>query len=152
GGLDGTTFASLSDLWAYRPGNNTWLQLGPTGGPPAGRSGHTAIWDPGNAQMLVFGGNNGSVLNDLWAYRPASNSWVPLSLGGGGPAARDLHTAVWDASNAQMLVFGGRNSGGNWLNDLWAYRPASNTWGALSPTGGPPPVRYLHAAAWDSAD
>ena len=52
------------------------MQLRPSGGPPPARDAHnTAAWDAANAQMLLFGGTTGgSDLNDLWVYRPMSNS------------------------------------------------------------------------------
>jgi N-acetylneuraminic acid mutarotase len=120
--------------------------------PPPARYSHTAVWDPINAQMLVFGGYNGtSYLNDLWAYRPASNSWLQLSPATVPPPARRSHTAVWDPANAQMLVFGGEGTS-PYFNDLWAYQPASNSWLQLNPTGGPPSARYNPTAVWDPAN
>src|SRR5205807_773388 len=96
------------------PAINAWIELASLDdGFPPGRVSHTAVWDPTNAQMLVFGGFGvSSLLNDLWAYRPATNAWVLLSPSGAPPSARQGHTAVWDTANAQMLVFGGIDSGG----------------------------------------
>jgi N-acetylneuraminic acid mutarotase len=147
--------AHYNDLWAYQPASTSWTQLSPSGSPPAARAAQCAVWDAADSQMLVFAGSNGmSTLNDLWAYRPASNSWTLLSPSGSLPPARFACTAVWDAADSQMLVFGG-NSGvanGPIFNDLWAYRPASNSWTQLSPSGSPPHSRYYHAAVWDAAD
>ncbi|HEY7066928.1 MAG TPA: kelch repeat-containing protein [Chloroflexota bacterium] len=139
-----------SDQWAYRPSTNIWVPLVPTGGSPPARYGHTAVWDATNSQMLVFGGYYSSYLNDLWAYRPASNAWVQLAPTGSPPSPRAAHTAVWDASNNQMLVFGG-NDNNIYFNDLWAYQPGSNSWTQLTPLGSPPSARIGHAAVWDSA-
>lgn len=149
GGYNGSV---LDDLWAYRPASNSWSPLAPAGGSPAARYGHTAVWDPGDRQMLVFGGYNGALLNDLWAYRPDTNSWVQLSPVGGTPTARFDHTAIWDTVKNQMLVFGGAaksGSGFTYFNDLWVYRPGSNSWSQLAPTGGPPAGRSGHSAVWD---
>jgi N-acetylneuraminic acid mutarotase len=139
----------LDDLWAYQPAGNagTWTQLAPTGGPPAVRAGHTAMWDPTNNQMLMFGGgHNREYYNDVWAYRPTSTTWVALQS---PPLARQEHAAVWDPTNNQMLMFGGHMHESNSLNDLWAYRPASNTWTLLAPVGAMPPTRYGHTTVWD---
>jgi N-acetylneuraminic acid mutarotase len=157
GGQDNTTFFR-NDLWAYRPAHHTWVLLSPAGGPPTGRRGHAAVWDPVNGQMLVFGGqeSDASVRSDLWAFRPAGNggAWVLLAPTGGPPGPRVFHTAVWDAANSQMLVFGGQttSAGSSAVNALWAYRPAGNagTWVQLSPSGGSPPARAGAAAAWDA--
>jgi N-acetylneuraminic acid mutarotase len=141
----------LDDLWAYRPASNCWLPLSPSD-PPRGRHYHSAVWDAGSGQMLVFGGWSGNDLDDLWTYRLASNCWVQLRPSGGLPLARHSHTAVWDAANAQMLLFGGVNGRASYLDDVWAYRPASNSWAQLSPAGGPPLARSHHTAVWDAAN
>ena len=50
------------------------------------RDSHTAVWDPINSQMIVFGGIQGcgcGALNDLWFYKPSTNAWTQ-------PAAREM--------------------------------------------------------------
>lgn len=127
------------------------VALGQAGLPQA-RDTHVAVWDSTSAQMVAFGGEDSSRrdLNDLWAYRPATNTWTQLTPAS-SPVGRDWHTAVWDATNAQMLVFGGEDGLGHNLNDLWAYRPASNAWVQLM-APNPPSVRNSHTAVWDSAN
>jgi len=49
----------------------TWVQVNPSGIPPAPRFGHCAVYDPTNQRMLIFGGNtdmidNPNPQNDLW--------------------------------------------------------------------------------------
>ena len=36
----------------------SWVQLSPTGGPPANRGGHTAVLDAASNRMTVFGGDS----------------------------------------------------------------------------------------------
>jgi hypothetical protein len=118
---------------------------------PSVRMGQAAVWDPHNSQMLVFGGSDGTYLNDLWAYRPASRTWVPLLPTGVSPPPRAWHVASWDSLHGQMLIFGGYSSLHSY-NDLWAYRPASNIWIALTPSGNPPIARTGHSVVWDAAN
>ncbi len=146
----GYTGSYQNDLWSYTPTTNTWVQLTPTGGPPAARMYHSAVWDSTNQKMYIFGGSTGSVQNDLWAYTPSTNTWAQLTPTGGPPAARSDHSAVWDSTNQKMYIFGG--SAGSYQNDLWAYTPSSNTWAQLTPTGGPPATRADHSAVWDSTN
>jgi N-acetylneuraminic acid mutarotase len=147
---------ATNELWSYRPASNAWSLLAPVGESPSARSGHTAVWDPVNNQMLVFGGNFSA--NDLWVYRPASNTWTQLTTSGVVPQGRGAHGAVWDPGNAQMLMFGGSTSGNlahgefdNKLYDLWAYRPTSGSWMQVMPAGAPTPQAGF-GAAWDSTD
>lgn len=56
---------------------------------------------------------------------------LSFTEGATGPSARTDHSAVWDAGNGRMLVFGGVDEGGSYLNDLWAYSPDTDTWDEL---------------------
>src|SRR5262249_50616094 len=60
----------LNDVWALSlAGTPAWTALTPTGTPPSGRTGHTAIYDPVRDRMVVFGGAVGDnqFLNEVWA-------------------------------------------------------------------------------------
>jgi N-acetylneuraminic acid mutarotase len=112
---------------------------------PSARFGHSAVWDPDNGQMLVFGGNvgpaNGTYSGELWAYLPAENSWYRKS---NGPGGRMYHSACWDSDDHLMLVFGGFNGGRQ--SELWAYSPMLDRWTLL---GYAPSARERHCACWD---
>lgn len=141
--------APLDDLWSYDPTANRWAQLAPEGPLPPARGWGAAAWDPVNDQLLIFGGsNNVNLMNDLWAYRPATNAWAQLAQGPMQP--HDWPTAVWDSVNSRVLVYGGHD-GTTELVDVWSYRPAANAWTRLSPSGGPPPRRYAHTTVWEPA-
>ncbi len=56
----------------------TWIELNPTGGPPPVRVLHSAVHNPANNRMIVFGGLNGAgfagvdpKLNDVWILENA---------------------------------------------------------------------------------
>ena len=156
---------SLNDVWAYRPvGDGTapgrWIALSATGGAPSGRHLHSAVWDGANRQMLVFAGETGpTILRDLWSFHVDSLSkgrghWSQL-MTAATPAARFAQAAVWDPSGARMLVFGGVNGAGGFLDDLWAYSPgrgaAAGRWANLG-TPGIPDARATTGAIWDGVD
>jgi N-acetylneuraminic acid mutarotase len=146
----GSGTGRLGDLWAYTPSADSWTEIVPTGAELPTLSGHTAVWDPTNSQVLVYGGYGGGP-GRLWSYRPATNVWAELAPDGPTPPARGFHSAAWDPDRGQMLVFAGIGPSFDPLNDLWAYRPASNTWASLStPAPRPFPVFY-HSAVWDAA-
>jgi N-acetylneuraminic acid mutarotase len=149
GGWDGS---DRNDLWSFRP-QSGWGQLLPSGTRPGARSHAVAVWDPLEQQMLLFGGEGSSTrFNDLWSYKPSTNSWAQLNPGGVTVPALSGATAVWDTRGSQMLVFGGV-SGFPFpsTNDLWAYQPSTNVWSNPIPSGGLPSTRDNHAAVWNQA-
>ncbi|MBD3277299.1 MAG: T9SS type A sorting domain-containing protein [Candidatus Aegiribacteria sp.] len=58
------------------------------------------------------------------------------------PQARSDHLMLtyW-GTNCRVVLFGGQDASGNFLNDLWEY---DGSWSELSPTGTLPPVRAGH--------
>jgi N-acetylneuraminic acid mutarotase len=96
--------------------------------------------------MIVWGGDNGSYLNDGGRYNPVANSWTAVTTNG-APAARTSHTAVWTGS--KMIVWGGY--GGSYLNDGGSYNPAANSWRTVT-TYGAPAARFLHTAVWTGSE
>jgi len=148
-GYIGPALGYLSELWSYDPRANRWTQLNPDGAALAARRGHGAAWDPMRGQMLVFGGSNGALLDDLWSYDPQANRWSQLTPTLPGPTPRTDHTAVWDPYADELLVFGGSGGDGRALGDLWAYRPSKDSWTRRGLNGAGPGPRASHAAAWD---
>lgn len=130
-----------------------WTQLSLPGAPPT-RVNATAIFDEPRRRMIVFGGQGSSgLLNDVWAFNLASNSWTQLFPTGTSPASRYDHTAVYDLRRQRMLVHGGYTVGGNVGDtrelDLSVNPPA---WSALTTTGETPIPRYQHVSAYDPAE
>jgi N-acetylneuraminic acid mutarotase len=57
----------------------TWSSLTPTGTPPSPRYSHRAVFDDVRRSMIVFGGNNGSVmLNDTWVLNLAAATTLTM--------------------------------------------------------------------------
>lgn len=158
--------------WTFTTTAPVWTQLVPTGGPPGVRVSHTAVFNPTNNRMIVFGGLNGPgvvtthpMFNDVWVLTNAdgtgvvASTWTQLSPTGSPPSARGTHSAVYDAVNNRMMVFGGDPNIGSCfgaVNDVWVLTNADGTggtptWAQLSPTGGPPNLRQSPQAVYDSA-
>jgi hypothetical protein len=76
-------------------------------------------------------------------------AWTPLAPSGAAPG-RYAHTAVYDPVNDRMVVFAGTNGTAS-FSDLQELdlTPGSEAWSAISPSGGPPPVRNQHTAFYD---
>ena len=143
-------------------GTPTWTSLSPAGSAPPGRQGHTAVYDPATNRMIVFGGTNGVTngLNDVWILANANDeggapAWIAATPLGTPPSPRYHHSAIYDATSNQMVVFGGLELSGP-VNDLWAPSHANGvggtpTWSQIVSTGGVPAGRYGHSAVYDPA-
>ncbi|HNT35845.1 MAG TPA: kelch repeat-containing protein, partial [bacterium] len=141
----------FNDLWALSmiQGSEAWNQIDTKGTLPAVRESHSAIYDPGSATMIVFGGRNGTTyFDDLWVFDFSSSSWALHANSGKGPTSRAGHSAVYDAAKSRMLVYGGYTSSGAYLDELWALdlTAVDGEWKKLSPSG-----KGYHAVAWHSA-
>ena len=87
-----------------------------------------------NGKGYVFGGRtqNGTYLNDLWQYDPATDSWSAMSAFPGKARVN----AVMTACNGALYVglgFSGEKVyvDSCYLRDLWRYTPSDGKWTAL---------------------
>ncbi len=110
-------------------GTPTWTQLTPSGTLPPGRYAPSVIYDAASNRMVVFGGSNGSAMNDAWVLTNANGlggtpAWTQLAPAGGPPLSRQGHMTVYDPASNRMTVFGGGTGNGN-LNDVWVLSNAN---------------------------
>lgn len=154
-----------SDLWILSnadgsSGTPSWAKVTPIGTGPSARSQATAIYDSVNNVMTLFGGGSSSstVYNDVWTLTNANGltgtpTWTLISATGTAPAARQGHTAIYDAVNNRMTVYGGSNNKGKVLNDGWILTNANGIGGTpawvqlVSTAAGP--YRKSHTAIYD---
>ena len=139
-----------------------WQAVNPTGTRPAARGGHTAVYDPANSRMIVFGGGLGRsspCSNDVWVLQNANGAtgtpgWLKLSPSGGLPPIRNLSASVYDSSSNRMIVFAGNDCFAGSYNDVWVLSNANGlggipSWTQLAPTGTPPAARAATSAVYD---
>jgi hypothetical protein len=169
GGIDwGMEGSDTNAVLLYAPanGNGNWTTLianGVAGSPPA-RQIHTAVYDSANNRMIVFGGVNGTFtqdFSDVWVLSNANGqggtaTWTQLSPSGSPPAARYGHTAVYDAADNRMIIFGGGNLTLD-FSDVWVLSNANGlggtpAWTHLSPGGSPPTGVFSSSAVYDPAN
>jgi hypothetical protein len=151
GGYGNSSPWYLNDVWALPlAGAPGWTLLAPTGTPPSARAYHTAIYDPVRNRMVLFGGYNGSYLNDAWALSLEDTpAWTQLTPAGAPPSGRCNHTAIYDPVRERMVIFGGGNSSGR-FNEVWALSLGDTpAWTQLTPSGTPPSARSAPAAIYD---
>ena len=137
----------LNDTWAYDYASNTWTNRNPTNPPPP-RYGHALAYGGGReGRVILFGGYNGSYLNDTWAYNYSINTWT-LYNPANPPGARSMHALAYDSAVNRMMLFGGYN--GSYLHDTWMYSYLTDTWTPYGPSSSPP-GRADHALAYDAS-
>jgi hypothetical protein len=135
-----------------------WSSTLPAGG-PLPRTQHSSVYDAARGRMIVFGGldNNiladGSVLSDeTWSLSLGpSPAWIPWGPAN-PPSCRFGHTAVDDAANRRMVVFGGDTTTlPTCTKELRSLRLDSpGAWTTMLPDPGSAPVpRYGHSAVYD---
>jgi hypothetical protein len=152
--------------------NPSWTLLGPNGLTfPLFRAGSTTVYDPSSNRIILFAGLSqdnalGSPrLNDVWIETNANGlggtgAWSQLSPSGPLPQVRNNQSAVYDAANNRMIIYGGcgavptSNGCLPIADNVWVLSNANGiggtpTWTQLFPTGGPPAARQAHQAAYD---
>lgn len=133
----------------FRFDGSTWQDLTAAGGPPPRSAAAMTRLD--SQQVLLFGGldSNGTALGDAWIYSSAF-SWNRL-LATRWPPARLNHALASDRNdNYRAYLFGGQDSNGVKLNDLWRLEAATlgMRWSPLT-TSTRPSARDIHAMAFD---
>lgn len=122
-----------ADVWSLElSGTPSWSALSPSGGPPSARAGASAVYDPLDGRLVVFGGGQFYVwFNDAWSLDLAAPAWSALAAGGGPPSVRDDHSAIFDPLRRRMTIYGGTTFYGRdegWALDLsgpaaWSLLP-----------------------------
>lgn len=135
---------------------------------PTGRMQHSAVYDPTERRMLVYGGLDlarfaegfGAIadnlqrfftgrrllkyaLGDVWSFDLEELRWSPYVEEG---IPRYGHQAVWDPANGQMVVTGGYGpppeGNGSWYRgETESFDPGAGSWTRWSPAGDPPAIK-----------
>ncbi|HEX6791873.1 MAG TPA: kelch repeat-containing protein [Candidatus Krumholzibacteria bacterium] len=71
-----------NEAWAFDLWTEEWTHLAPSGTPPTPREGSAAIYDGVNDRMVIFGGIDSAVRNEVWALADLSGTYTPV---GGWP-------------------------------------------------------------------
>jgi N-acetylneuraminic acid mutarotase len=78
--------------------------------------------------------------DDTWTATSVANS----------PTGRVEHTGVWTGSD--MIVWGGVDASGNFVNSGGRYNPITDTWTATSTSNVPDPPRSGHTVVWTGSE
>lgn len=136
----------------FRITSSGWHPFGGTN--PTTRSMAAGAWT--GEFLMLFGGNNSSptysmnnLSNALNLYDYANNSWITLSPTGAPPAARIFHSVIWAGLDEKLVVWGGVDYIGTYLNSGGIFDGVANpsTWTSTTITNAPSP-RKGHCAAY----
>lgn len=94
------TIQYLSDTWLWN--GTDWIRVNPGQSPP-GRDDSTITSFAAANQVLLFGGLNGAVLDDAWAWD--GKTWTPIASFGVSEGAGAIDTG------SRVIVFGGWSEG-----------------------------------------
>lgn len=107
-----------------------WKQVFNTTGPiPKARHGHKAV--AVKDCMIVFGGGNEGILDDLYVYIPTKNQWIIPPIKGDIPQGFAAYGMA--INGTKLLVFGGMVKYGQYSNDLLELETSRWEWKFLQP-------------------
>eukprot|EP01089_Gocevia_fonbrunei_P000771 TRINITY_DN10756_c0_g1_i1.p1 TRINITY_DN10756_c0_g1~~TRINITY_DN10756_c0_g1_i1.p1 ORF type:complete len:338 (+),score=62.43 TRINITY_DN10756_c0_g1_i1:72-1085(+) len=137
------TSSYFNDLYKLDLKTLEWSQLNSPDGSDPPRFHATAVLHPDGSSMYAFGGikffGANGYRNDVAKYNFVSNTWEKVEAKGALPSTRAGHTAV--IINNKMIVFGGNDINGRYLNDLWSFEFSTATWTKVSVPEPLPAVR-----------
>jgi len=155
----------FNDVWILSNANGAsgtpaWRKLFASGTAPTARESASAVYDPVNNLLIIYGGNAGSTnFGDVWVLSNANGTggnpvWTQLTPAGTAPNTRSGHSAIYDSANNRMTIFGGFHLTHS-LSDTFVLSFANGiggtpTWTQLTATGTAPQIGY-HTAVYDSS-
>jgi hypothetical protein len=147
--------AAFADTWALSlAGTPAWSPLATGGTSPSARQAASAVYDPWNDRMLIFGGwdgGTGTILSDTWALAlGGAPTWSQIPAAN-APRGRQHHAAIVDPATRRMVISGGDGwQQDAYLADTWALPigdgTAGGAWTQLATTGANPRVGSQAAA------
>lgn len=150
GGASGAQGPFLSDCFAFDLATNTWTTIpNPTPGTtgPLARADAKMGFDASTGVLVLFGGQGtgpspvaANRLGDTWQL--ISNTWVQMAPPT-TPAARAVFAmTARSAPYNDIVMFGGRDTNNNILDDTWRWNGVSGDWEQITPSNATRPVTW----------
>ena len=134
GGAAGATSPSLA-AWMQANGSANGCTTGCPSS-PGDRSASVTSFDQATGEVMLFGGLDDSGegnLNDTWAWN--GTTWTQAADAGDAgctdtctdaPPPRAASSMAYDPASGQLILFGGGQGAGSYMNDTWAWN--GSTW------------------------
>jgi hypothetical protein len=100
------------------------------------------VYDSVANRMIMFGGYdlNWNRLNDIWYYDAGAKIWTDVTPPSGPlPTRRSGLAMAFDPVRRVVVLFGGFDDNGNFLNDTWEFDTVGRTWTQRFPATSPSP-------------
>jgi host cell factor len=108
-----------------------WKKVNVTVGPsPRPRHGHRAI--AFKDLMIVFGGGNEGIVDELHVYNSTTNQWFVPEVKGDVPPGCAAYGLAMDMASARLVTFGGMVEYGRYSNDVYALKLSNWEWRRLA--------------------
>lgn len=140
----------FNDMFIYHLENREWTRVpAPAGGPesanaaPSPRCEHSAV--AVNSRIFYFGGFDGQKrLKDLYVFDTTTLKWMrPTIQSKRVPGGRSGHKMVY--LNNLLWLFGGIDSHGTYLNDIYTLNLVKWQWSSVPIAGKMPAPRAFHS-------
>lgn len=140
----------FNDMFIYHLENREWTRVPPpVGGPesanaaPSPRCEHSAV--AVNSRIFYFGGFDGQKrLKDLYVFDTTTLKWMrPTIQSKRVPGGRSGHKMVY--LNNLLWLFGGIDSHGTYLNDIYTLNLVKWQWSSVPIAGKMPAPRAFHS-------
>ncbi len=144
GALGALSFVGfLSPAEATVSAASHWLQVGTAVNGPSARYDGSMVYDASTGTTLLFGGLNGTPLNETWSWN--GSVWVKLTPATSPPALSGA-SMVYDAATHNVVLFGGLSATGP-VADTWTWD--GTTWTKQLVSG--PAARSGASMVYDAA-
>jgi len=138
GGIGDRAF--FNDLWYFDLSSKTWHQVKQLNHSeniiPCPRAHAAAAFHESKREIYVFGGikffGTKGYLHDLWKFNLDSCAWEEVTKNSVGKTCPPLiagHSAV--VSGNHLLIFGGNDMDGKYINDIWQFDFDTTEWRKL---------------------
>ena len=120
GGQNGKTPVDDQKVYIFNDTSQKWIALNINGSQPSLRHGHVMVNYEDSLIFMHGGMKDEHIYDDLWSLNLKTMTWSEIkTANANGPCARAAHGGI--NINKNIYIFGGINSEGSALDDLWKY-------------------------------